>query len=144
MRVLIICTGNLCRSQIAEGFLKLLDSKLVVFSAGICPETKINPFAIRVMKEINIDISSQKPKTVEYFAHDLFDFVIAVCDFAQKNCPVFSGKVGKKVHIGFDDPAKTIDSDEEILKVYRETRDAIYTGISGFFSREIKHWWEVK
>ena len=143
MRILIICTGNSCRSQMAEGFLKSLDSRLDVFSAGIRPETKVNPFAVKVMKEINIDIRSQKPKAVENFTHDSFDFVITVCDNAHKNCPIFSGKVGKNMHFGFDDPAKATGSDEEILKIYRETRDAIIREFSSFYIREIKHRREV-
>ncbi len=133
MRVLILCTGNSCRSQMAEGFLRSFDNTFEVFSAGTKPEKAVNPFAIEVMKEVGIDISLHTPKNVNMFVHDVFDYVITVCDNAKESCPIFTGKVGKRLHIGFEDPADAIGSDEEILKTYRSIRDEIKEGFNKFY-----------
>jgi arsenate reductase (thioredoxin) len=98
-RVLILCTGNSARSQMAAGFLGTLDPRLEIYSAGTAPAPKINPNAVRVMKEIGIDISNGAPKSVNQFLGQPFDFVITVCDDADKNCPNFRGKVGRRVHM---------------------------------------------
>ena len=95
-RILVLCTGNSARSQMAEGILRSLDSGLEVFSAGTQPAARVNPYAIRVMQEIGLDISQGKPKSVSQFVSQSFDYVITVCDDADKNCPVFTGKVGKR------------------------------------------------
>lgn len=125
MRILILCTGNSCRSQMAEGFLKSLDGKLEVFSAGTNPTSEINPYAVRVMQEIGIDISRHYPKNVNEFLHRSFDYVITVCDNARESCPVFIGNVLHTLHIGFEDPAEARGSIEEVLQVYRKVRDEI-------------------
>ncbi len=122
-----------------EGFLKSLDTKINVFSAGIHPEIEVNPNAVKVMEEINIQIKNQKPKVAEIFSQDNFDFVITVCDYANTHCPIFKGEVKQRMHIAFDDPAKAKGSDDEILAVYRKTRDAIVEEFSGFYIREIQH-----
>ncbi len=106
MKILILCTGNSCRSQMAEGFLKSFDPGLNVISAGTEPSTSVHPFAIKAMNEINIDISNNYPKQVADFASENFDYVITVCGGAKDNCPVFTGKVKNQIHIGFDDPAE--------------------------------------
>ena len=124
-KILILCTGNSCRSQMAEGFLKSFDSELEVYSAGTKPAEKINPKAVQVMKEIGIDISNNYPKDVEQFINQSFDYVITVCDNAKETCPVFIGKVGKQIHIGFEDPADATGTEEEILSVFRKVRDEI-------------------
>src|SRR5437667_1891574 len=116
-KILILCTGNSCRSQIAEGILKALDKELDVFSAGTFPANVINPIAVKVMNEIGIDISAQYPKKVDRFTGESFDYVITVCDNARESCPVFTGKVKNKLHISFEDPAAARGSDEEVLKV---------------------------
>jgi len=105
MRILILCTGNSCRSQMAEGFLKSFDSSLEVYSAGTHPATKPNPYAVEVMAEKGIDISANQPKSVDLFVDQPFDYVITVCDGAKEVCPVFTGKVEHRLHIGFEDPA---------------------------------------
>lgn len=137
MKILIICTGNTCRSQMVEGFLKSANKELQVFSAGIHPEDEVNRFAVKAMKEINIDISNQKPKAVENFTNESFDFVITVCDYAREHCPNFSQKVIQRLHIAFEDPAKAQGSEEQILEVYRKTRDAIVGRFSEFLDNEI-------
>ena len=96
MKILILCTGNSCRSQMAEGFLKSFDNSLEVFSAGTKPAEDVNPNAIFVMKEKNIDISGNYPENVEKYLNDSFDYVITVCDNAKETCPVFLGKVKER------------------------------------------------
>ncbi|TRZ76823.1 MAG: arsenate reductase ArsC [Bacteroidetes bacterium] len=125
MKVLILCTGNSCRSQMAEGFLKSFDSRLGVFSAGTDPAPHANTNAIAVMKEAGIDISQNEPKSIDLFLTDSFDYVITVCDDARESCPWFSGLVRHRMHIGFEDPAKAKGTEEEILGVYRKIRDQI-------------------
>ncbi|MDI6803839.1 MAG: arsenate reductase ArsC [Bacteroidota bacterium] len=125
LRILILCTGNSCRSQMAEGFFKSLDEKLEVFSAGTNPASEVNPYAVRVMQEIGIDIRRHHPKNVNEFLHQSFDYVITVCDHARESCPVFSGNVLQNLHIGFHDPAEAVGTDEEVLQVYRKVRDEI-------------------
>jgi arsenate reductase len=133
MKILIICTGNSCRSQMAEGFLKNFDNSLEVFSAGTKPELQVNPYAVEVMNEIGIDISSQTPKNVDLFRNKSFDYVITVCDSAKESCPVFTGEVSHRLHIGFEDPAAAKGTDEEILAVYREVRNEIKSEFGKFY-----------
>jgi arsenate reductase len=125
MKILILCTGNSCRSQMAEGFLKSFDSRLEVFSAGTNPAPHANANAVAVMKEVGIDILQNKPKSVDLFLADSFDYVITVCDDAKESCPYFSGNVRHRMHIGFEDPAIAVGTQEEILAVYRKIRDQI-------------------
>lgn len=138
MKILILCTGNSCRSQMAEGFLKSFDNKLSVYSAGTQPAEKVNLNAIKVMAEAGIDISHNIPKLVDEFLSDEFDYVITVCDGANESCPMFSGKVGKRLHIGFEDPAEAKGTEEEILNKFREIRDQIKSEFHAFFRNIIK------
>lgn len=124
-KILILCTGNSCRSQMAEGFLKLFDSKLEIYSAGTNPSTQVHPKAIHVMKEVGIDLSKNFPKKVDQFLGEPFDYVITVCDNAKETCPVFMGIVGEQLHVGFEDPAEAKGTDEEILDEFRRIRDEI-------------------
>lgn len=133
MKILILCTGNSCRSQMAEGFLRSFDSRLEVFSAGTHPASKPNPFAVRVMAEAGIDISGNKPKDVSVFLDREFDYVITVCGNAKETCPSFFGSVKHRLHIGFEDPADAVGSDEEVLSVYRKTRDEIRERFRNFY-----------
>ena len=132
-RILILCTGNSCRSQMAEGFLKSLDSTLDVFSAGTNPAPRISSRAIQVMKEIGIDISDGYPKSVDQFIGESFNYVITVCDHAKETCPVFTGTVGSRLHIGFDDPAMASGTEEEVLQLYRRVRDEIREQFNKFY-----------
>lgn len=133
MKILILCTGNSCRSQMAEGFLKALDESLQVYSAGTNPAERVNPLAVEVMQEIGIDISWHRPKKVEDYIKMDFDYVITVCDNAKETCPVFTGIVKNRLHIGFDDPAEATGSIEEQLKVYRRVRDEIRAAFTNFY-----------
>ena len=137
-RILILCTGNSCRSQMAEGFLKSFDSTLEVFSAGTNPAPRISSRSIQVMKEIGIDISDGYPKSVDQFIGESFDYVITVCDHAKETCPVFTGTVGSRLHIGFDDPAMASGTEEEVLQLYRRVRDEIREQFNKFYISKIK------
>ncbi len=138
MKILILCTGNTCRSQMAEGFLKSLDPKLEVFSAGTEPGERVHPKAIQVMKEKGIDLGKSFPKSVNEFIKMPFDYVITVCDGAKEYCPVFLGKVNHRLHIGFDDPAAATGTDEKILSVFRRVRDEIFRNFEKFYSENLK------
>ena len=138
-KILILCTGNSCRSQMAEGFLKSFDSELEVFSAGTIPAEKVNPKSVIVMDEVGIDISSQAPQNVDEFVDQSFDYVITVCDNSKEVCPVFIGHVKNQFHIPFDDPAVAIGTDEEILAVYRRVRDEIKKEFTQFYNDKIKN-----
>lgn len=138
-RILILCTGNSCRSQMAEGFLKSFDNRLEVFSAGTNPASHVHPKAIQVMSEIGIDLNKNYPKKVDQFVNDPFDFVITVCDNAKETCPVFIGKVGKQLHIGFEDPADATGTEEEILSEFRRIRDQIKEDFFKFYLDNLKN-----
>jgi len=137
-KILILCTGNSCRSKMAEGFLKSFDENLEVYSAGTKPAEKVNPFAIKAMKEIGIDISNGVAEDVEKYLTQSFDYVITVCDKAKETCPIFMGDVKHRLHIGFDDPADAVGTEEEIMPVYRRVRDEIKRDFYEFYLRELK------
>jgi arsenate reductase (thioredoxin) len=138
MKILILCTGNSCRSQMAEGFLKSFDSSLDVYSAGTEPAERISRNAVLVMKEKGIDISNGKPESVEKYINDSFDYVITVCDNAKETCPVFLGKVNERLHIGFEDPAEAKGTEEEVLEFYRRIRDEIEVAFLNFYKDKLK------
>ncbi|MBI4833989.1 MAG: arsenate reductase ArsC [Planctomycetes bacterium] len=123
-RALFLCTGNSARSQMAEGLLRhMAGDKFEVTSAGIKP-SPINPFAIKAMAEIRIDISNQYSKDVSQFINKSFDYVITLCDNARQTCPFFPGKA-IKLHWGMPDPADAKGTEEEILTIFRKVRDEI-------------------
>lgn len=136
VKILVLCTGNSCRSQMAEGIIKNIDPDFEVYSAGTRPEKEVNPYAVKVMKEIGLDISSNYPKNADEFVNTDFDYVITVCDNAKEVCPVFSGNVKHRIHKGFEDPFNARGSDEEKMNVYRNVRDQIKNVFIEFFSRE--------
>ena len=125
MKILILCTGNSCRSKMAEAFLKSKRSDWEVLSAGTDPARFVHPKAIQVMEEIGIDIGDETPRNVDEFLATEFDYVITVCDGANEACPQFSGKVKHRLHIGFDDPASASGTEAEILDEFRRIRDEI-------------------
>ena len=122
----------------AEGFLKSFGENLEVYSAGTKPAEKVNPYAVKSMKEIGIDISSGIPESVDKYLYDSFDFVITVCDNAKETCPIFAGKVKKQLHIGFDDPADAVGTEEEVMPVYRRVRDEIRKEFNEFYKKKIE------
>ena len=129
VKILFLCTGNSCRSQMAEGWAKKLHKDTIeAYSAGI--ETHgLNPYAVKVMAEADVDISSHYSKGLDELKHISFDHVITVCNHAHESCPVFEGKA-KIIHVNFDDPprlAKEIQEVERALDIYRRVRDEIKT-----------------
>lgn len=123
----------------AEAFLKSFDKSLEVCSAGTAPASKVHPKAVRVMKEVGIDISANKTKTVQQFLSQSFDYVITVCDNAKETCPFFTGKVEHRLHMGFEDPAEATGSDEQILGVFRKVRDQIKAEFQKFYLEQLRH-----
>lgn len=138
MKILILCTGNSCRSQMAQGFLQSFDRNIEVRSAGTFPSSIVNPKAIKVMAEVGIDISMNSPKSVDEYLDDQWDYVITVCDDANETCPVFIGKVKHRLHIGFEDPSKATGTDEFIMSEFRRVRDEIKTGFQKFYNANVK------
>jgi arsenate reductase len=136
-KVLILCTGNSCRSQMAEGFLKSFEENLEVYSAGTKPAEKVNPFAVKAMKEVGIDISNGVTEDVNKYLSQSFDYVITVCDNANETCPVFIGDVKHRLHIGFDDPADAVGAEDEVMLVYRRVRDEIKRVFFEFYLKEL-------
>ena len=136
-KILILCTGNSCRSQMAEGFLKAFDPDLEVYSAGTNPSSEVHPKAIAAMREMNIDISGNHPKNVSEFLDQPFDYVITVCDGAKETCPYFSGEVKHRLHIGFEDPAEATGTDEEIMNEFRRIRDEILVDFFKFYQNKL-------
>lgn len=118
--------------------MKSFDSELDVYSAGTNPSKQVHPKAIQVMKEIGIDLSKNYPKMVDKFLNESFDFVVTVCDNAKETCPVFIGKVGKQLHIGFEDPADATGKEEVILSVFRNVRDKIKNDFYTFYNKNLK------
>lgn len=130
-RVLILCTGNSARSQMAEGLLRhVAGDEFEVESAGTIASF-VRPQAIAAMAEIGIDISGHRSKCLNEFLGDPFDYIITVCDNAAENCPVFPGKA-ERIHWSFDDPAETSGSDAEQLAVFRRVRDEIAEKLKAF------------
>jgi len=132
-KILVLCTGNSCRSQMAEGIIRAMDPDFEVYSAGTRPEKNVNPYAIEVMKEIGLDISGHYPKKADEFTGMDFDYVITVCDNAKEVCPVFTGNVKHRIHKGFEDPFNATGSDEEKKVVYRKVRDQITEAFKEIF-----------
>ena len=130
-KILVLCTGNSCRSQIAEGYLrKFTKGKAAIYSAGI--ETHgVNPNAVETMKEDGIDISTQTSNNIEEYKNINFDFIITVCDNAKERCPVFSSNA-KMFHYNFPDPAKATGTQSEIMVEFREVRQLIKNYVEAF------------
>ncbi|KAF0202917.1 MAG: arsenate [Bacteroidetes bacterium] len=138
MKILILCTGNSCRSQMAHGFLQSFDSSLAVHSAGTEASGRLNPQAVEVMSEIGIDISHHTSDSVDIYLGEEWDYVITVCGGANETCPAFFGNVKHRLHIGFDDPTFAIGTDEFIQSEYIRVRDEIKEGFWKFYKEQIK------
>jgi len=138
MKVLILCTGNSCRSQMAHGFLQSFDPDITVRSAGTEASGKLNPKAVAVMKEAEIDISHHTSDSVDQYLGEEWDYVITVCGGANEACPAFIGKVKHRLHMGFDDPSHAVGTDEFIRSEFIRVRDEIKTGFLKFYIEQIK------
>ena len=138
-KVLILCTGNSCRSQMAHGFLQSFDKDLIVCSAGTEASGKLNLKAVAAMKEAGIDISNHTSDSVQQYLGEEWDYVITVCGGANESCPAFTGKVKHRIHIGFDDPSHAVGTDEFIWSEFIRVRDEIKAGFYAFYLKELKH-----
>lgn len=138
MKVLILCTGNSCRSQMAHGFLQSFDKEIQVASAGTEASGKLNQKAVEVMKEIGVDISHHTSNSVDLYLNEEWDYVITVCGGANENCPTFSGKVKQRLHIGFDDPSHAEGTPEFIQSEFYRVRDEIREAFYKLYMEEIK------
>jgi len=133
-RVLILCTGNSCRSQMAGGIWNTIgDDKWIAFSAGSSPSGFVHPLAVEVMREIDIDISAGRSKHIDEFIGQPFDLVITVCDNAKEACPAFPG-ANRTEHWPFDDPAGTNATGDDQLAVFRRVRDQITEAIRTYLA----------
>ncbi|HHT35519.1 MAG TPA: arsenate reductase ArsC [Bacteroidales bacterium] len=138
MKILILCTGNSCRSQMAHGFLQHFDEKLTVRSAGTEPAGQVNQTAVKVMKEAGIDISHHTPKMVDQYILEEWDYVITVCDHANETCPLFMGKVKHRLHMGYEDPSHAKGTDEFILQEFYRIRDQIKNDFHQLYIEQLK------
>ncbi|NLX73272.1 MAG: arsenate reductase ArsC [Bacteroidales bacterium] len=136
-KILILCTGNSCRSQMAHGFLQSFDKRLEVKSGGTKPANRVNPTAVEVMSELDIDISHHVPQNVDNYKGQEWDYVITVCDNAKENCPVFSGKVKHRLHIGFEDPSEAVGTPDFIMSEYHRIRDEIRSRFHELYTEKI-------
>jgi arsenate reductase len=137
LKVLFLCTENACRSQMAEGLVNHdLAGQVQAFSAGVRP-SRVNPRAIQVMAELGIDISRHRSKSVDELAGEQFGLVITVCDQAQQQCPIFPGDT-EVMHVGFPDPARATGTEEEIMAVFRQVRDALQAELIPLLREKVK------
>ena len=137
MKILILCTGNSCRSQMAHGFLESFDHRLIVRSAGTEASGRLNPKAVAVMKELGIDISHHTSDPVEDYLGEQWDYVVTVCGGANENCPAFLGQVKHRLHMGFEDPSDAVGSDEYIWSEFVRVRDEIRQRFFKWYQEEI-------
>jgi len=137
MKVLILCTGNSCRSQMAHGFLQSFDPNIIVRSAGTEASGKLNPKAVAVMKEAGIDISHHTSDSVDLYLGEEWDYVITVCGGANEACPAFIGNVKHRLHIGFDDPSHAVGTDDFIRNEFIRVRDEIRDQFYEFYKNEL-------
>ena len=137
MKVLILCTGNSCRSQMAHGFLQSFDKNLTVCSAGTNAAGRLNEGAVKAMAEVGIDISHHTSDQVEKYLGEEWDYVITVCGGANESCPMFLGKVKHRLHIGFDDPSHAVGTPEFIESEFRRVRNEIKNGFYEFYIKDV-------
>lgn len=138
IKILILCTGNSCRSQMAHGFLQSFDKSLYVASAGTNASGKLNSKAVEVMMEAGVDISHHTSDGVEKYLGEEWDYVITVCGGANESCPAFTGKVKHRLHIGFDDPSDAQGTPEFIRSEYLRVRDEIKIAFLNLYNSMIK------
>lgn len=138
MKILILCTGNSCRSQMAHGFMQSFDPRMTVCSAGTQAAGKLNAGAVAAMQEIGIDISHHTSDQVDKYLNDEWDYVITVCGGANEVCPSFLGKVKHRLHMGFDDPSHVTGTDEYVKSEFRRVRDQIKEGFYQLYLNDIR------
>lgn len=137
-KVLILCTGNSCRSQMAHGFLQSFDKNLIVRSAGTLAAGRLNAGAVKAMAEVGIDITHHTSDSVEKYLGEAWDYVITVCGGANEACPAFTGQVKHRIHIGFDDPSHATGTPEFIESEFHRVRDEIKNKFWAFYVENLK------
>lgn len=137
-RILILCTGNSCRSQMAHGLLQQLAPDWHIRSAGTAPAGCVHPAAVEVMAELGIDIGGHRPRNLTEYLDQPWNCVVTVCDNARERCPHFTGAVQCRLHMGFDDPARATGTPEEVLAEFRRVRDEILRAMQQLHNR-LKH-----
>ncbi len=138
MRVLILCTGNSCRSQMAHGFLQSFDKDLEVYSAGTEASGRLNAGAVKAMVEVGVDISTHTSDSVAKYLGEAWDYVITVCGGANESCPAFVGKVKHRLHIGFDDPSHAVGTAEFVQSEFCRVRDEIRERFYDLYKTEMQ------
>lgn len=138
MKVLILCTGNSCRSQMAHGFLKSFDANIIVQSAGTEASGKLNAKAVKAMAEIGLNISNHTSDSVVKYLGEEWDYVVTVCGGANETCPTFIGEVKNRLHIGFDDPSHAEGTEDFIWSEFIRVRDQIKEGFYKLYVEQIK------
>ncbi len=138
MKILVLCTGNSCRSQMAEGWLRSWDKKMTVVSAGTEPAERVSGMAVEVMAEAGVDIGEARPKNVREYISESWDFVVTVCGEAAERCPTFEGKVDCRIHIGVDDPAKAEGTEEFVRSEFRRIREELRRRLAEFYVRDVQ------
>lgn len=139
MKVLVLCTGNSCRSQMAHGYLQSFDKNLQVFSAGTKASGKLNPKAVEVMKIDGVDISTHTSDSIDKYLPEEWDYVITVCGGANESCPAFTGKVKHRLHIGFDDPTDAVGTDEFIHSEFIRVRNEIKAAFHELYLQQLQN-----
>lgn len=138
MRILILCTGNSCRSQMAHGFMEAFDERIEVHSAGTEASGKLNQNAVKAMAEFGIDISANTSDSIDKYIDLTWDYVITVCGGANEMCPAFVGEVTHRLHIGFDDPSHATGSDEFVWSEFERVRGEIKARFTELYLTDIK------
>lgn len=138
MKVLILCTGNSCRSQMAHGFLQSFDPNITVCSAGTKAAGRLNAGAVKAMADAGIDISQHTSDSVEKYLSEEWDYVITVCGGANEECPAFFGKVKHRLHMGYDDPSHATGTEEFVWSEFLRVRDEIKDGFYKFYIENLK------
>jgi len=137
MKILILCTGNSCRSQMGQAFMQSYNTGIEVYSAGTKPSSIVHPLAINVMSELGFDLNNYKPESVNLYLKTDFDYLITVCGGAKESCPNFTGNVKHRIHIGFDDPAEAKGDDAFVLSEFRRIRDEINKDFKQYYLKTI-------
>ncbi len=138
MRILILCTGNSCRSQMAHGFMQSFNKDLTVESAGTKAAGKLNAGAVKAMAEIGMDITSHSSDSVSKYLAEEWDYVITVCGGANESCPTFTGKVKHRLHMGYNDPSHATGTEDFIWSEFLRVRDEIKQGFYKLYINDIK------
>lgn len=143
-KILILCRANSCRSLMAAAFLERIDPNLIVRSAGTNPIDYIHPLTIKVLKEIDIDVSQRRPIDVRNYLDEPWDYLITVCDVAKEECPAFMGAVNQRLYYRFVDLLDFSDKEPKLLELFRQVRDNIDMEMKDFYDDFIKGFDEVK